>query len=478
MVVILLALVAALLIPAPAHAVPPPDFLFSIGSQVVQVFSFVLIGFSAVFAALRRFFVGHPILIRHGYIVWPIVIVATVVGSILLAGAYGSWQQKRDFEKWVALNSQSTANGGGSIDQLHLDEPAPTVVPPASTNTATEAGEQFIRTYYQNIADKKFDAAYAVSTKTVSAETFASWYAATTSLTVDSLQRITDNEYSLGITVKELSATTRYGVLMVLVKENDAYHIASSTVRILTDSDTTKVPPADSQAPAATDTYYAAHNQEALSISNSDFAALVRSGANVYVLDAREDEEYDIGRYPGSHHIRFADVQAGRWIEIPTDRPIVVFCWSGIRGKEVATFLREKHIAARYVEDGASGWVTNKGAWDGGIYFTKVYAAQRYSIVFTKSQVEKFVRQGAVLVDSRPAVAYEKFHIANSVSLPVLYTPTASLDAALANVPAGKSVITVCDDFVSCFDARVAGVKLEKAGHEFLGRYNKPWEFR
>ena len=50
------------------------------------------------------------------------------------------------------------------------------------------------------------------------------------------------------------------------------------------------------------------------------------------------------------------------------------------------------------------------------------------------------------------------------------------MEDVLSAVPPGP-FITICDDFVSCFDARVAGVKLEEKGHEFLGRYNKPWDW-
>ncbi len=98
------------------------------------------------------------------------------------------------------------------------------------------------------------------------------------------------------------------------------------------------------------------------------------------MLDAREDEEFAIGNYPGSHHLRFADIKAGEWIQLPTDQIIYVLCWSGIRGKEVADFLRSKKILARYVERGADGWVSFGGKWLGEIKFRSVYKQDQYKV--------------------------------------------------------------------------------------------------
>ena len=96
------------------------------------------------------------------------------------------------------------------------------------------------------------------------------------------------------------------------------------------------------------------------------------SDPNIFILDAREDEEYEIGHMPGSTHIRFADLLAGMWGDLPEDQEIYVLCWSGIRGKELTEFLRSKAVNARYIEEGADGWVADGGVWEGEIKFSKV----------------------------------------------------------------------------------------------------------
>jgi rhodanese-related sulfurtransferase len=205
-------------------------------------------------------------------------------------------------------------------------------------------------------------------------------------------------------------------------------------------------------APQEISSFFEDQQNLPLAIVNAEFAALENSAP--YVLDAREDEEYEIGYYPGSVHIRLADILAGSWRQLPTDRVVYVFCWSGIRGNEVASFLRSKGIVARYFEEGSKGWVDAGGTWQGGILFSSKYPEARYTGTFTKEQVDEYVAQGAILLD-----------------VSIFFTPTAELPALFAQVPPESTVITVCHDYVSCFDAKIAGVKLEKLGHTFLGRY-------
>lgn len=221
-----------------------------------------------------------------------------------------------------------------------------------------------------------------------------------------------------------------------------------------------------------TSAFFNANESLPLEIANDEFRAVESSA---YVLDAREDEEYDIGQYPGSTHIRFADILAGAWRALPTDRVVYVFCWSGIRGSEVVKFLREKGVLAQALEEGANGWVEAGGTWDGEIAFSHVYSAPQYARLLTTDEVKAQQEKGAMLIDVRPQETGAP--IAGSMALSAIYTPSEELAARIAQVIPGTQVITVCDDFVSCFDAKIVGIKLEKQGAAFLGRYAAPWEY-
>lgn len=219
--------------------------------------------------------------------------------------------------------------------------------------------------------------------------------------------------------------------------------------------------------------FYEAYKELPLTVSNEEFAL---TPLDAFVLDAREDEEYEIGFYKGSVHIRFADILAGAWEELPSDRVVYVMCWSGLRGSEVAAFLREKGIVAQALEGGANGWVESGGAWEGEIAFSHVYGDERYRITFTTDEVRALVSTGAVLIDARTEVD-EIAQLPESIQISSIYTPTTELDLLLDQVAPGTRIITVCDDFVSCFDAKIVGIKLEKKGAIFLGRFSSPWEY-
>lgn len=222
-------------------------------------------------------------------------------------------------------------------------------------------------------------------------------------------------------------------------------------------------------------TFFDANVNLPLSVTNEEFDALRKN--DVYVLDAREDEEYAIGNYPGSHHIRFADLLAASWMALPTDQVVYVLCWSGIRGSEVTSFLRDHGVVAQFLKDGADGWVKYGGTWNGGILFSSTYGDERYTKLFETSEVHSLAEEGVVLIDVRGEASQKKAPIVDAIPASIIYTPSSLIDAMLAKVSVGSRVIAICDEYVNCFDAKLVGVRLEKLGHVFLGRYAKPWEY-
>ncbi len=224
--------------------------------------------------------------------------------------------------------------------------------------------------------------------------------------------------------------------------------------------------------------FYQNHTNIALEISNEDLENTIKSNRGQYIiLDARENIEVENGYFPDSLHIRFADLKVGRWKELPRDKFIYVYCWTGMRGKDVADFLRSKHIVASSFREGASGWCDHGGVWVGKMNFKQKYTEERYNIVFSTEEVRKMVSDGVVLVDARQPYKFQRAHIPGSISIPTMSTPTSEYEKVFSQVPPKSRVITVCDDYLNAFDARVVGIELERRGHKFLGRYNKPWDY-
>lgn len=450
-----------------AQAIPPPDFIFNIGTSIVQAFTFLALGFSIFAGVIKNFLERNPFFTKHKKLLW--VLLGVFVIAISLAGAYGysKYQQNAEYKKWIEQSGQQESSADGIDSGDDLDKLQVGAIRGEELPIANDSGAQFIKSYYSNLGSGKLKAAYDVSSKIVDYATYASWYKDTVAVNIDSVQKIDENKYSLGFVLKERNnVETRYAVLMELSNANGTYSIKKSDVRVLAET--------NSSTNSEQVEYFAKNSGTPVVITNEAFSKIP---SNAFVLDAREDEEFEIGSYPGSTHIRFADIKSGDWIKLPTDRPVYVLCWSGIRGKEVADFLRTKQIVARYVENGADGWVNYGGKWNGGIKFRDVYSEARYKDVFTTPEAREYLQSGVVIVDSRSIAKYNRSHIPGSVSIPIIYTPSSKIEQALSQVPPRSTVITVCDDFVSCFDATVTGVKLEKKGHTFLGRYNKPWEF-
>jgi rhodanese-related sulfurtransferase len=339
---------------------------------------------------------------------------------------------------------------------------------------------KFINEYYENIANGNLERAYEMSKQTVSFNTFQSWYLKTTKIVLDKLVRIDAQKSSIELILYEGNTFTRYGVLMTLnLKGLYPISVDKSEVKILAQgSIVDKNISFDNKAISKEYNFFTNNETTVGVIKNQEFKKITDSARKDYiVLDARENIEYENGYFPGSLHIRFADLKAGRWLELPKDKFIYVICWSGMRGKEVAEFLRAKKIVAAYLENGANGWVEFGGQWQGSINFGEKYADDKYQVVFDTAEVKKKVKEGVILVDTREPYKFEQWHIAGSINIPIMYTSTIKVEEVFAQVPAGSKIITVCDGYINCFDAKITGVELERRGHQFLGRYNKPWEY-
>ncbi|MBI5667721.1 MAG: rhodanese-like domain-containing protein [Chloroflexi bacterium] len=78
------------------------------------------------------------------------------------------------------------------------------------------------------------------------------------------------------------------------------------------------------------------------------------------LVDVRELEEWVMGHIPGAVHIPLDDLPA-RVNEIPTDKPVVIVCASGVRSLYGASFLAEAGYMDVYsLDDGTFGWMMKR----------------------------------------------------------------------------------------------------------------------
>ncbi len=84
---------------------------------------------------------------------------------------------------------------------------------------------------------------------------------------------------------------------------------------------------------------------------------LLDGSVDPWVLDVRNAGELEIGQVPGAAHIPLAELTR-RLDEVPTDRPVVVYCAGGWRSSVAASLLRSRGYAD--VSDLAGGFA----AWE------------------------------------------------------------------------------------------------------------------
>jgi rhodanese-related sulfurtransferase len=84
--------------------------------------------------------------------------------------------------------------------------------------------------------------------------------------------------------------------------------------------------------------------------------AAIKDDPNVYVIDVREQWEYDEGHIPGITLLPMGEV-AARLSEIPTDKEVIITCRSGNRSGQVADFLRQQGFDnVHNMEGGILAW--------------------------------------------------------------------------------------------------------------------------
>ncbi len=76
-------------------------------------------------------------------------------------------------------------------------------------------------------------------------------------------------------------------------------------------------------------------------ITAEELKKRIDHGENVFILDVRNPEEFQICRIPGSVLLPLP-VLAQRFRELDPERPMVVHCKSGMRSAKAIQFLREQ----------------------------------------------------------------------------------------------------------------------------------------
>ena len=92
----------------------------------------------------------------------------------------------------------------------------------------------------------------------------------------------------------------------------------------------------------------------ALEVSIDELEVAIEQGE--YVVDVREDWEFEAGHVPNAHHIPLNSVPEQLAL-IPRDQKVWVICQSGGRSMRAADYLEANGFEAVSVAGGTGGWI-------------------------------------------------------------------------------------------------------------------------
>jgi len=94
-------------------------------------------------------------------------------------------------------------------------------------------------------------------------------------------------------------------------------------------------------------------------VMSVDAKKIIEKKKNVYLLDVRTSEEFRQARMKGGVLIPINEIER-RLVEVPKNRPILVYCAVGSRSNLVAKYLVNKGYGEVYnMVDGLVGWYRN-----------------------------------------------------------------------------------------------------------------------
>jgi adenylyltransferase/sulfurtransferase len=94
-------------------------------------------------------------------------------------------------------------------------------------------------------------------------------------------------------------------------------------------------------------------------ITATELKGKIDAGESFLLVDVREPAEYEIVKIPGSVLIPKGDIVSGAALaELPQDKPVVLYCKTGVRSAEALAVLKKAGFRdAVHVQGGVVGWV-------------------------------------------------------------------------------------------------------------------------
>jgi len=216
-------------------------------------------------------------------------------------------------------------------------------------------------------------------------------------------------------------------------------------------------------------------------ISTETLAQWLEQEVPLNIIDVRENEEFETGSIEGAAHLRYPDVLA-RSSLFPDNAKTLLLCYSGNRSSELCGELTEQGKECSFMMGGYEKWLTESRPLSSEVDLTKddlrqLPDFQNKDVLLDTPDVHKLVtNENAQFLDLRYPNEFVKGHLPGAQNITMRALSSAALTeriAALEDIP----YIAACYDKRSCFYSQLIGLRLERAGLDFRGRYTVPHEY-
>ena len=216
-------------------------------------------------------------------------------------------------------------------------------------------------------------------------------------------------------------------------------------------------------------------------VTTQTLAELLSSDQPLNLIDVREDEEYEVGSIEGAHHMRYPDVLAQSSL-VPETGNTLFLCYSGNRSSELCTEFTKQGRSCNFMVGGYEKWLSESRPLNSETNISidelrKLPTFKSKDVLLDTPDVRALVQnEQAEFIDVRYPSDFVKNHLPSAHNITMRALGTSVLDERISALP-DKPLIAACYDKRSCFYSQVIGLRLERAGKDFRGRYTVPHEY-
>lgn len=218
-----------------------------------------------------------------------------------------------------------------------------------------------------------------------------------------------------------------------------------------------------------------------LGITTNTLQEWLDSNIDLNIIDVREDEEIEGGRIEGATHVRYPDLLQNPDL-LPEGKNNLLLCYSGNRSSELCERLSQSGRSCNFMVGGYEKWMTesrqlSETATTDLSALRALPDFKNKDVLLDTPDVHKLVNnEQAEFVDVRYPGDFALNHIPGAHNITMRALNSTALIEKLNELP-DKPLIAACYDKRSCFYSQLIGVRIDRLGKDFRGRYTVPHEY-